>query len=111
MCTIVLRYHSETVTGPCGNCGQPILVGGGLQMVEAGEGRPVCTACARDSEPALGALAQLASVAGRVGAIGQYTVSPPLNALLELARAAENYAVRLDRPRRKAGPIAKPVAA
>jgi hypothetical protein len=117
MCTIVLRYHTEKVTGPCGVCGQPVLAACGLQLVQADAGQPICSACARESEPALGALAQLAAVAGRVGAIGQYTVSPPLNALLELARAAENYAVRLDGPqrapqgRRKAPPLAKAVAA
>jgi hypothetical protein len=37
------------------------------------------------------ALLNLASVAHRVGQIGRHTISPPLEALLDLARAAENY--------------------
>jgi hypothetical protein len=117
MCTIVLRYHSEKVSGHCAVCSQPVLVGCGLQLVQADAGHPICSACVRETEPALGALAQLAAVAGRVGVIGQYTVSPPLNALLELARAAENYADRLDspqapaHPRRKRPPLAKAAAA
>jgi hypothetical protein len=36
-------------------------------------------------------LLDLAQVAERVGRIGRHTLSPPLGALLDLARAAEDY--------------------
>ena len=45
----------------------------------------------------------LADAAERVGRIGRHTVVPPMTALLELARAAENYAHAAPPPRRRAG--------
>jgi hypothetical protein len=51
----------------------------------------VCSECGKKHAPTLAALVDLAGVAERVGRIGRHTLVPPLGALLELARAAENY--------------------
>lgn len=51
----------------------------------------MCSECARRRAPALAALVELAKAAERVGRIKRHTVSPPLVALLGLARAAETY--------------------
>jgi hypothetical protein len=51
----------------------------------------VCRDCGKSHAPALAALLDLAHVADRVGRIGRHMLVPPLDALLDLARAAENY--------------------
>jgi aryl-alcohol dehydrogenase-like predicted oxidoreductase len=58
---------------------------------------------ARKGAPSLAALVKLADAAERVGRIGRHTVFPPMTALLELARAAENYAQAMAAPLRRAG--------
>jgi hypothetical protein len=45
---------------------------------------------------------ELAHVADRVGRIGRHTLVPPLDALLDLARAAENYNDCRVKPQRQA---------
>jgi hypothetical protein len=51
----------------------------------------VCERCGHRAAPALAALVDLADTAERVGRIQRHTVSPPMSALLELARAAEQF--------------------
>ena len=59
---------------------------------------PVCQgACT-----ALLALLELAQVAEQVGRIGRHTLVPPLNALLDLNRAAEQYLEARLRPCKQA---------
>jgi hypothetical protein len=53
---------------------------------------PVCRECGRHVAPELTALLGLGQVAERVGRMKRHTLVPPLEALLELAGAAENYA-------------------
>jgi hypothetical protein len=53
---------------------------------------PVCRECGRHVAPELTALLSLGQVAERVGRMKRHTLVPPLEALLELAGAAENYA-------------------
>jgi hypothetical protein len=45
----------------------------------------------------------LADAAERVGRIGRHTMVPPMTALLDLARAAENFVQATALPRRRAG--------
>ena len=92
MTPLVLRYCPDALEGPCGLCGKPVTLSEGLQLFHPDGQRPVCPPCGTRAAPELAALVGLASAAERVGRIGQHTVSPPLSALLELARAAENYA-------------------
>jgi hypothetical protein len=51
----------------------------------------VCRNCGKKHAPTLVALLDLASTASRVGRIGHHTLVPPMTALLDLARAAEDY--------------------
>jgi hypothetical protein len=73
-------------------CGKPTSLAAGPRLVVVETGQSVCTGCGRQSAPALAALASLANAAERVGRINRHTVTPPMSALLELARAAESYA-------------------
>ncbi len=54
----------------------------------------MCRECGKKEAPHLEALLLLAQVAERVGRIKRHTLVPPLEALLELAGAAEEYACR-----------------
>ena len=63
----------------------------GTQLVLADSLLPVCDRCGRRHAPSLAALVELANEAERVGRIGRHTVFPPYSALLDLARAADNY--------------------
>lgn len=80
----------ESVDG-CSLCETPCPAAG-PRLVLAENLRPVCTTCGRRHAPALAALVQLADEAARLGRIGRHGVFPPYTALLDLARAAENYA-------------------
>jgi hypothetical protein len=76
----------------CALCGKHLQAGCGLHLVlDEDQEEAVCRECGRQHAPSLAALLELASVAERVGRIGRHTLVPPLNALLDLARAAENY--------------------
>jgi len=66
--------------------------GASLSLAEGNQ--PVCQSCGRKHAPALTALLSLADVADRVGKIGRHAMVPPMSALLDLARAAENYSVQ-----------------
>jgi hypothetical protein len=88
---LVLQYHPDVLKGPCALCHKTVTLIGGLQLCQADPKRPVCSACGRRAAPALAALQGLAGTAERVGRINSHTVTPPLTALLELARAAECF--------------------
>jgi predicted CXXCH cytochrome family protein len=89
MMNLVLQYP-PTAGGACTLCGRPAATAG-PQLVRADGAGPVCRDCGRKHAPALAALAQLAEAAERVAQIGRHSVFPPMSALLELARAADNY--------------------
>ncbi len=91
MTPLVLRYHPAAWKGPCGLCGAAVVLAEGPQLLLAEKRRPVCLCCGRGAAPELAALVGLASAAERVGRINRHTVTPPLSALMELARAAETY--------------------
>jgi hypothetical protein len=61
----------------------------------------VCSECARNLAPELGALLELAITAERVTRVGRFSVFPPLTALFDLACAAEAFA---DRAKTDSGP-------
>src|SRR5262245_46131582 len=91
MTHLVLLCKPTPATGPCGLCGRMTEAGAGPRLVHAESQVPVCGDCGRRHAPSLTALVQLAGAAERVGRIGRHTVFPPYTALLELARAADNY--------------------
>jgi hypothetical protein len=89
---LLLHYSPLPAEIACGLCGAPTLFEAGTQLVLAESQQPVCEACGKQHAPPLAALLQLANEAERVGRIGRHTVFPPYTALLDLARAADNYA-------------------
>jgi hypothetical protein len=91
MTQLVVQCKATVTTGPCALCGQPTSLGPGSQILVANTEEPVCTSCGKHHAPTLVALVQLANEAERVGRIGRHTVFPPYTALLDLARAADNY--------------------
>jgi hypothetical protein len=92
MSQIIVQSKSSPASGPCGFCGEPTRPGPtGTQLVVAVSEQPVCLDCAKKHAPSLAALVDLANEAERVGRIGRHTVFPPYTALLDLARAADNY--------------------
>jgi hypothetical protein len=52
---------------------------------------PLCRGCGKKLAPAMAALLELAVTAQRVGRRSRHMLTPPLESLLDLARAAENY--------------------
>ena len=87
---LVMRC-GPALEGACGLCGEVVTVAAGVQVVLAEPDEPVCHSCARRHAPNLAALLRLADQAERVGRIGRHNVFPPFTALLDLARAADDY--------------------
>src|SRR4051794_35476143 len=98
MTQLILHCKPTPTNGPCSLCGQPTSAPAGTQLVLADSLDPVCPDCGRKHAPALAALVNLAGAAERVGRIGRHTVFPPLTALLDLARAAEDYSCTTTSP-------------
>jgi hypothetical protein len=91
MTKLLLQWKPTGTNGPCAACGQPTQAPAGARLVLADSLQPVCLECGRSHVPSLVALVELANEAERVGRIGRHTVFPPYTALLDLARAADNY--------------------
>jgi hypothetical protein len=79
--------HSEA----CGLCGRTTGTAAGPRLCRADSRDVVCRDCGRRHAPSLVALLDLARVAEHVGHIGRHTLTPPLEAMLALVRAAEDY--------------------
>jgi hypothetical protein len=90
MTQLLMQVSAVAASGPCALCGQPAGHSAGLQLIDP-DGRPVCQGCGKRHAPPLAALLQLADEAARVGRIGRHTVFPPYTALLDLARAADQF--------------------
>jgi hypothetical protein len=88
-----LTIHLQHGTGgeACGLCGRRTTAVGGTRLCRADNADTVCRECGQRHAPALVALFDLACVAERVGNIGRHTLTPPLEEMLALVRAAENY--------------------
>ena len=100
MLQVLIRMHPEGTAGLCPLCEQTTESPAGLGLVAAGCLTMICSECGRRHAPGLAALLRLARTAERVGRMTRHTLVPPLPALLDLARAAEDYAHALA-PRRK----------
>lgn len=88
---LVLEFQASDGPTACACCGGRTVPAEGPHLARADTLAVVCHECGKKHDPALAALLELASVAQRVGTIGRHHVSPPMTALLDLARAAENY--------------------
>jgi hypothetical protein len=91
MTQLLVQFNAAAVREACGMCGETTAASAGPQLVCADSRRPVCPGCGKKHAPPLAALVMLAGEAQRVGRIGRHTVFPPYTALLDLARAADNY--------------------
>src|SRR5262245_27754749 len=91
MAELVIQHHPDARHELCALCGQRTLLAEGPQLYVADRPEAVCRECGKQHAPALLSLLDLANTARRVGRIGRHTLVPPLTALLDLARAAEDY--------------------
>ena len=91
MVQLVIQLHAQARHEVCALCGRRTFLAEGPQLYAAGRAAPVCRDCGKKHAPMLASLLDLAGTARRVGHIGRHTLFPPLTALLDLARAAEDY--------------------
>src|SRR5262249_36822278 len=101
MTHLILQCKPTPTTGPCGVCGRMTEAGAGPRLVHAESQRPVCGDCGGRHAPSPAALVQLAGAAEPPGRLGRPPVFPPYTALLELARAADDYTAAVPAPRRE----------
>ncbi len=87
----------------CGLCEQRLLPTNVHQIVLGDTYEGVCSDCVKRWDPSLAALVELSVAAERIGKIGRHSVFPPMSALPDLSRAAENYSATISEPIRKAG--------
>jgi hypothetical protein len=90
MAKVLLRCSAKLSRGECALCRKDVTAPPGAQLCTDTDGL-VCEACGRKHAPELLALIRLGDTAERVGRIGSFGICPPMIALLELARAAEDY--------------------
>lgn len=90
-CVLVMAETDKSA--PCPVCGELALWGRGPRLVCADSGDAVCRDCAKVHAPQLIALVDLAQTADKVGRHSRHLLTPPMRSLLELARAAETFAV------------------
>jgi hypothetical protein len=103
MIQLIMQINSNPTAGHCALCHQPIQgTAGTPQLANADTSALVCTECGRKYAPTLAALLKLGQVAERVGRMGRHTLFPPLPALLDLARVAEEYVHTLSSQRKQA---------
>src|SRR6266436_6410917 len=93
-----LRFASDNDGCGCPLCMKPVHERRGPCVCLAETGAAVCRDCARRQAPGMLALLDLASVAENVGRKGRHLLIPPMESLLALARAAENYSSCNARP-------------
>jgi hypothetical protein len=101
MATLTIQTHACPLTS-CALCGKSIIQASGPHLYLGESAETVCRDCGKRQAPELVALLDLAGVAARVGRIGRHTLVPPMAALLDLARAAEQFAECQTRPARQA---------
>jgi hypothetical protein len=112
MTPLAIRLSADTTAGDCTLCGEPAGAVAGLQLCVADGAAPVCRACGKQRAPLLVNLLDLAQTASRIGALSRRALWVPLEALLELAQAAEKYTTRAPTARGSgaSGPIAGDVS-
>jgi hypothetical protein len=103
MAQVTIRQDAPHTPARCGLCGRNTSATSGPHLAVAGGEADVCRDCGKGHAPSLVALLDLARVAERVGRIGRHTVVPPMGAILDLVKAAEDYlSLAADKGRRSA---------
>lgn len=88
----IVRYGERAREGTCALCDKKVLQRPGPQFSLVQDQAAVCRECARTNAPVLCALLDLAEVAESVGRVSVHAPDRvPLEMLLALARASENY--------------------
>ena len=100
-CALVIAVSD--LNAVCPSCGDATLWGRGPRIVTTATAEPICRECGRRHVPHLIALLDLAQTADKVGRHSRHLLTPPMKSLLELARAAETFAVSSLPPRALAG--------
>jgi hypothetical protein len=106
MACLGITFRPSADESCCCLCSKPTASHGGPVLV-LGQ-NSVCRECGKERAPSLAALLALAQVAERVGRIKRHMLVPPLEALLELAGAAEDYASCTSPPLRDASRSERP---
>ena len=91
MADLTIQLKQGTESNTCGLCGRETAHPAGPRLCLAGNWDAVCRDCGQRHAPSLVALLDLAGVAERVGHLGRHTLTPPMEAMLRLVRAAEDY--------------------
>lgn len=88
---LAIQCSDQAGNEPCGLCGQALLAHSGPGLCLRENGQLVCRDCGRREAPHLLALLDLAQAAERIGKVSRHVLVPPMESLLNLARAAEDY--------------------
>jgi hypothetical protein len=86
-----IRLCEEIHPACCPACGQHHHGPKGPRLFLESHADPLCRGCGKRMAPAMAALVELAHTAERVGQRSRHLLTPPMESLLDLARAAENY--------------------
>jgi hypothetical protein len=100
---IIVKIAEQPGTAACCLCGAPTLWTRGPHLVMGDSGRAICRGCGKRHATSLVALLDLACVADKVGRQCRHILTPPMEALLDLARAAENYSTSAPKCHARAG--------
>lgn len=98
-----IRFIEQESPSCCPACAAVQAARRGPCLFGAGQEQPLCLGCGRRLAPGLSALVELGQTAERVGKHCRHLLTPPMELLLDLARAAENYANAAPRLRAPAG--------
>jgi hypothetical protein len=101
MTNFTIKILPEADNPWCVQCGERMVAGPGAHLFQQDD--PICRDCGKKHAPHLVALIDLAHVAGRVGKVCRHTLVPPMEALLALARAADDFTQSAPRLLKKAG--------
>jgi len=102
MTDFAIALAVEPRNGLCGMCGEAALWKKGPRVCVLESGTPVCRECARHHAPQHFALLDLALSAEKAGKATKHLLTPPMETLLELNRAAETFAMAFPSPMRRA---------
>jgi hypothetical protein len=111
MAQLTIRFDSAPSSTRCTLCGGSTGAATGPHLAVADGGGRVCRDCGKRHAPSLVALLDLARVAERVGRIGRHTLVPPMAAILDLVKAAEDYLHLAPPQGPRACAVVRPVAA
>ena len=89
---IAVKFVNSPQSSCCPRCGETSLYKKGLHLFEGEMDAPLCRGCGKRLAPNLLSLTDLAHVADRAARQSRHLLTPSMETLLALARAAENYA-------------------